>query len=66
MKSQGKTPAQFDLNQKFKIMGVGPLLNPLYQYLENGHLLAYPTGIKPMFVTLVTYIPTWRTPKMVN
>ena len=24
------------------------------------------TGIKLMFVTLVTYIPTWRTPKMVN
>jgi hypothetical protein len=23
-------------------------------------------GIKLMFVTLVTYIPTWRTPKMVN
>jgi hypothetical protein len=24
------------------------------------------TGIKLMFVTLVTYIPTWRKPKMVN
>jgi hypothetical protein len=24
------------------------------------------TGIKLMFVTLVTYIPTWRTRKMVN
>jgi hypothetical protein len=44
MKSQGKTPAQFDLNQKFKIMGVDPLLNPLYQYLEKGHLLAYPVA----------------------
>jgi hypothetical protein len=27
---------------------------------------SYFTGIKLMFVTLVTYIPTWRTRKMVN
>jgi hypothetical protein len=27
---------------------------------------AYITGIKLMFVALVTYIPTWRTRKMVN
>jgi hypothetical protein len=26
----------------------------------------YNTGVKLMFVTGVTYIPTWRTRKMVN
>ena len=30
------------------------------------YTLPWITGIKMMFVTLVTYIPTWRTRKMVN
>ena len=37
----------------------------LEQFYNLGCLECY-TGIKLMFVTLVTYIPTWRTRKMVN